>query len=385
MTNLDFEWPSKVNHVPKELYTRPDLYEREIQRIFRGPEWHAIAHQCEVPGNGDFKTLTYAEMPFLVARGSDGEVRVFLNSCPHRANQVEVRCKGNTTRFNCPYHRWTFANDGRLIGCPSDDDYEPGFDRTDYPLPRVRHEMMHGIIFITFSSEVGGLPEYLGDVAPFIAQAMGGDSNLKLLGYQKVRYACNWKVYGDNDIFHPPLLHRALSMLNWQSAAGERASCPVRGHLALKAELTPPPNNGTLKDMSIIREVGNDETSSCAVILFPLFVITKHLSVINLRFASPVGPNQTEVNYAYFARCDDDEETVIHRTRQGSNLLGPVGLISMEDAAIFQRTQIGAGTPGNMVFQKGVASLGTQGQEPPFSNEVHILSRIRYYREVMGM
>lgn len=54
---------------------------------------------------------------------------------------------------------------------------------------------------------------------------------------------------------------------------------------------------------------------------------------------------------------------VRHRLRQSSNLLGPCGMVSMEDAVFFfQRIHIGSFTPGYAEFQKGV----TGGKEPSF-------------------
>lgn len=377
-------WPHNVNEVPKAAYTQHDLYAREIERIFRGPEWHAIAHESEVPDKGDFRTLTHAHTPLLVARGSDGRVRVFFNSCSHRGNQVETESRGNRARFGCPYHRWTFGTDGKLLGCPSQDEYAPGFDRKDYPLAQPRFEIFLGIIFVTFSDQTESLDSYLGDLKPTMERALGGDGRLILLGYQKVRYATNWKVYGDNDVFHAPLLHKALNMLSWQANNGFMKTCGKRGHVALETDLVPPPDQGIIKDMSVVDVVVKGTASSRAVIMYPTFVMTKHLDVINLRFTTPMGPDQIEVSYAYFAHQDDDAEQLRQRIRQGSNLLGPTGFISMEDAAIFHRSQIGANTPGNMVFQKGVLDPSALQTGYKFNDETHVLVHWEHYREVMG-
>lgn len=382
--DLQLRWPRGYNEVPKEVYTRSDLYQREIERIFHGPEWHAIAHVSEVPNIGDFKTVTHAHVPLLVARGSDGEVRVFYNSCPHRGNQVESARTGNKREFECPYHRWLFSIEGKLMGCPGQREFSPGFDRADYPLRQTRYEIYCGIIFVTFSEETEPLDDYLGDLKPTISRALGGDGRLKLLGYQKVRYAANWKIYGDNDAFHGPLLHKALNMLSWQANNGFMKTCTSRGHVALETELVPPPDDGTIKDMSVVGVATEGVPGSCAIIMYPTFVLTKHLDVLNLRFATPMGPNQVEVSYAYFAHQDDSEEVVRHRIRQSSNLLGPTGFISMEDAAIFHRSQIGSQTPGAVVFQKGVRDTRALNTDFKFNDETHALVHWEHYRQVMG-
>ena len=43
--------------------------------------------------------------------------------------------------IQCPYHAWTYALDGRLVGAPHMDDV-PHFDKADYPLHRVARGRM---------------------------------------------------------------------------------------------------------------------------------------------------------------------------------------------------------------------------------------------------
>src|SRR3546814_2879953 len=66
-----------------------------------------------------------------------------------------------------------------------------------------------------------------------------------------------------------------------------------------------------LEDPSIIEFKGQDPSVGSRIVsLFPTFVATKHLDVINLRFATPIDHERVEVHYAYFAHADDDEEMV---------------------------------------------------------------------------
>src|SRR3546814_13307278 len=75
---------------------------------------------------------------------------------------------------------------------------------------------------------------------------------------------------------------------------------------------------------------------------------------------------------------------VRHRLRQSSNLLGPSGLISMEDASIFHRIHIGNHTPGAAIFQKGVRDKEKIEDEFLQNDESGNLPRWEYYREIMG-
>ena len=92
----------------------------------------------------------------------DGQVRVFLNTCPHRGALICRRDEGNAEVLQCFYHAWTFNTHGELIGVPGEDAYGPYFDRGDLGLkqpPRV--ESYRGFIFVCFNPYVEDLVTYL--------------------------------------------------------------------------------------------------------------------------------------------------------------------------------------------------------------------------------
>lgn len=377
-------FPAKVSHVPKDIFVREDIYQEELKRIFYGPEWSPIAHASEIPNPGDFKTCKLGEAPLLVTRDLGGEINVLINSCAHRGAQVETAACGNKTRFTCPYHRWSFDAKGTLVGCPLKEGDAVGFAREDYPLQRPRMAIVHDLIFVTLSEDAPSIEEFLGGYEDKLANAMGGDGRLKFLGYHRLLLNANWKTYHDNDAWHAPLLHLAFRMLNWQGGKG-RQFANDRGHRGFESSLSLPEGQTLLKDTSLIEyREGNFERGSCSLHLFPLFAAVKHLDSIGLRFVNPAGVDKTELHFAYFGREDDDEEMLRHRVRQSSNLLGPCGLVSMEDAAVFQRLHIGSHSPGDMIFQKGVRDLYAMPTEYSQNDEsVNILSW-EYYRKVMG-
>jgi len=354
-------WPGHINEIPKSIFVDAELFERELETIFYGAQWHAVAHEAEIPAAGDFKTFDLGRVPLLVARGQDMKVRVLVNSCTHRGTQVETAACGNRQEFECPYHRWLFATDGSLMACQGSEDYSPGFDRKDYALRELRTETFHGLVFATMSAVTPALEPYLGRTARTIGDQIGGP--LKFVGDQKVRYATNWKAYTDNDGFHPPMLHTGFRLLQWQGGAG-RQHVTENGHIAVESQLKPPRNSGALKDPSLIEFKGEDP--------------------ISVRFAIARAVDCTEIHYAYFVRESDDEAMATHRVRQASNLLGPCGMISMEDAAIFQRVHIGSHSPGTAMFQKGVTQRETLDFPYKQNDETGGLPRWEYYRRLMG-
>jgi len=377
-------WPRDINDVPKEVFVRPDIFERELELIFYGPYWHPVAHQAEFPNPGDFKTFDLGRVPLLIARGDDGEIRVFINACTHRGNQVETAPCGNRKRFECPYHRWMFANTGELKGCPGSDDFSPKFDQQSYGLKQVQTREVFGLICVTLSDRAPDFEEWLGRSRQTLRHQIGNEAGLTLLGYQKVQYASNWKAYQDNDGYHAPLLHTGFRLLGWQGGGGEQWSTEY-GHAGVDSQLKPGKSAGILKDPSLIDfKDAQWDSGSFVCGFFPFVIITKHMDIINIRYAIPRAVDRTEVHYAYFAKADDDEEMVRHRVRQSSNLIGPCGMISMEDAAIFQRVQVGSQSPGNVSFQKGVKVLHSLDFEYKQNDEVANLQRWDLYRRIMG-
>jgi phenylpropionate dioxygenase-like ring-hydroxylating dioxygenase large terminal subunit len=381
-------WPARINQIPKEVMVRKDLYEEERRRIFLGPEWHPVAHEAELPLPGDFKTFVFAEVPLLITRDASGVVHAFYNSCSHRGTQLETAFRGNRSNFECPYHRWVFGTDGQLKSCPKrGEGYCPDFQKEDFPLKPTRMAIFKGLVFVTFSEASPSLEDYLETLAPTLAAIMGGDGRLTLIGYQKVRFQSNWKGYNDSDGYHAPLLHGAFRVLNWQGGKGSQLVTPSRGHIGATSEISLPADGGRslLEDPSLIEFKGGDTKNGSHVVkMFPLFVGVKHLDVINLRFATPCGVDQTEVHYAYFAHQDDSAEMHRHRIRQSSNFLGPSGFVSLEDAAVFQRIHIGNASPGFATFQKGVTDSHAFPDGYQQNEESSNLPKWDYYRKAMG-
>jgi len=66
----DFKWPhADLSRAPYRVYTDPELYALEQERIFRGPTWNFLALECEIPQPGDYKTTHVGDAPVIVARG----------------------------------------------------------------------------------------------------------------------------------------------------------------------------------------------------------------------------------------------------------------------------------------------------------------------------
>ena len=76
-----FDWPpGGLTRVPYRLYSDPEIYRLEQERIFRGPVWHFLCLEIDVADPGDCKTSFVGEIPVVVTRDHDGAVHAMVNS-----------------------------------------------------------------------------------------------------------------------------------------------------------------------------------------------------------------------------------------------------------------------------------------------------------------
>ncbi|MGZ3360448.1 MAG: Rieske 2Fe-2S domain-containing protein, partial [Xanthobacteraceae bacterium] len=73
--------------VHRDVYTDPDVFELEMERIF-GQAWLFVGHTSQVPQAGDYITTELGRQPVIMARHRDGGVYVLLNRCTHRGAKV---------------------------------------------------------------------------------------------------------------------------------------------------------------------------------------------------------------------------------------------------------------------------------------------------------
>ncbi len=209
-----------VFRVHTSAYTDQRVFASEMKQIF-GCNWVYVAHASEIPNVGDFKTTYVGLQPVIVSRGDDGAVHVLVNRCVHRGSVVCRELRGTTTSFTCPYHGWSFAKDGKLVGIPMRSDesgYSEHFVAPEglFRVPRV--ESYRGLLFASFNPESPPLAEYLGAALPFIDRKfdLSPVGEIELLSDPYVvRFQGNWKFQAENivDTYHFLFVHNAFARL----------------------------------------------------------------------------------------------------------------------------------------------------------------------------
>src|SRR4051794_12549370 len=110
-------FPSNApSDVPFRVYTDPEQYRLEQERIFKGPTWNYLCLAGEIPNPGDWAATTLGEGAVIVARRPDGAVSAWVNRCAHRGNLLCLTNKGHGKEIPCIYHGWSYDLEGRLPG-----------------------------------------------------------------------------------------------------------------------------------------------------------------------------------------------------------------------------------------------------------------------------
>lgn len=203
--------------IPAYVYSDPAVFELERERLF-GSAWLFVAHESEIPEPGDYVVRRVLDDSFIVVRDEAGEVRVHFNMCLHRGMQVCRAEVGNASHFRCPYHGWSYRNDGTLAGLPFHRDAYGGDDglrRADqHLLPPPRVDSHDGMTFVSLTDDGPGLTEHLGDFDFYLGlYTRQSTAGLELRGPQRWRVRANWKIGCENfvgDMYHTPHTHHSV-------------------------------------------------------------------------------------------------------------------------------------------------------------------------------
>ena len=132
--------------LPQRYFVSPAVFAEEQEKIF-SKQWVLVGHQSQIAQAGDYFTTEIAGESLIVVRDKRGAIHGFYNVCRHRGSRlIENRNGQLSAAIQCPYHAWTYALDGRLIGAPHMDE-TPGFNKTDYSLRQTQLGLWEGFAF----------------------------------------------------------------------------------------------------------------------------------------------------------------------------------------------------------------------------------------------
>ena len=208
------EHPSlgEARGLPARVYTSDGFYTLEQQRLFPRT-WTGVAFDSDVPEPGDAIPTAVAGVPIIVLRDESGAIRAFHNVCRHRATLVlTAPCRG-LRQFQCPYHAWTYALDGRLLATPFWDGtakaVKQPVDAAANGLVPVRAALWNHVIFVNLAENAAPLEEYLG---PMTAEFSHLDLDSLECGHRASwEFKANWKLVLDNwEVYHHVWVHEGI-------------------------------------------------------------------------------------------------------------------------------------------------------------------------------
>ncbi|WP_423603549.1 aromatic ring-hydroxylating oxygenase subunit alpha [Sphingomonas sp. MS122] len=218
-----------IFRVNRAIFREPDIFDLEIRHIFEGG-WVFLGLASQAPAPHDFFTTEAGRVPILIMRDGEGQLRAFVNSCPHKGAQIAQMRAGNARMHVCPYHSWSFDSAGRnrgikwqRAGC-----YAEAFDRSDHGLARLPHfEEYRGFLFGSLAADVPTLAQHLGGVARFLDFVVGQpEAGVELVpGAVAFTYDANWKLQLENcsDAYHFTSAHPSYIRIMERRQKGEGA------------------------------------------------------------------------------------------------------------------------------------------------------------------
>jgi len=371
------DWEQLTFRVNREAYRSGEIFARERDAIWQ-QTWLYLGHETELPNPNDFKQRVIGGRPLIFCRDAEGEIQVWLNSCPHRGTILCRDTEGSSRRFQCFYHAWTFNNDGSVAAIPDDEAYEnPEALRDTMRLRGVpRVESHEGYVFISFNPDVPPLLEHLGDAADYMTmiEQQHACGMTTLPGVQNYSVRGNWKLAVENamDGYHFSPTHNTfvgylresgfavtdddqyaynlgnghsmlvltghggrISMV-WEPRFGEDEKVRTEEHLAEMAERLGEKRAHYVADESHI------------LFVFPNLLLFD-IEGLSIRQLEPLAPNATEVRAWQLVPREEDPVSRALRMKTVVSFVGPGGLATPDDIEAYEAVQRGIDATANEV------------------------------------
>lgn len=278
------------------LYVTPDTLDRERRGIF-WQSWQYVGPASDVADPGSYIAADIAGLGVIAIRGRDGILRGFKNVCRHRGARLLEPGTGKCGLIVCPYHKWSFADTGRLVQAPWYGK-DPAIIPEDWPLEAISVDIWRGLVFVAIDPRES-LVEQLGELVDELA-----DEPLEtyaLADRAKVDFDANWKIYTDNFVegYHIPGTHPSFfAAINFE----EFATTAHRGYV----RMTAPPKDGLFYRGKWLW-------------MWPNWTLSLFQGGMNTSRINPLSVDRTEQLYCFhFADMSDAATAERRRTMEGT-------------------------------------------------------------------
>jgi len=325
--------------MPGERYTSPAILAEEQERIF-ARHWNCVGRASALARPGDYMLRTVAGESLIVLRDRGGELRALFHVGRHRGTQL---CREPSGQFSetiqCPYHAWTYATDGRLIGAPHMQEVD-GFDKRDYPLHAAATAEYAGFVFVNVDEDPQPFAEWF---APMMHRLARFDLSRLKVGHD-VTYDvhANWKLVFQNysECLHCPMIHPELSaVLPYQSGANDMIEGPFLGGYM---EIGAPNESATLTGRACGRIVNpglpdDDRHRAFYYTVMPNLLLSIHPDYVNYYLLTPAGVDRTTVESQWMFAPENDGDPAFNP----ADAIAFWDVTNRQDWDIVARSQLG--------------------------------------------
>lgn len=364
-----------IFRVNRAIFTDEQVFEAEMARIFEGG-WVFLGLAAQAPEPHDFFTTFAGRVPIMVQRDGAGELRAFVNSCPHKGARLAQTQSGNARLHVCPYHSWSFDSAGRSkavkwqkAGC-----YSAAFDQQDHGLAAMpRFEDHRGFLFGSLSANVPPLADYLGKAAKLLdLVADQSEDGVELVpGQVTFTYQANWKLQLENcsDAYHFTSAHPSYIRVlerRQQETSGEVVASVwensdywkeetkgvgggsysfANGHVLNWGVFGITPAIPLYESAAVLAERHGEGKRDWMfnmrnLTIFPNLQVAENASS-QLRVIRPLGPGLTEMRTWCIAPVGESAAARRQRIRQYEDFFNPTGMATPDDTVSYENCQIG--------------------------------------------
>jgi Rieske 2Fe-2S family protein len=334
--------------LPGRYYHDPAILREELRLIF-DEMWLCVGRSEDLAHPGDFVTRSIGPESIVATRDGAGDLHAFHNVCRHRGARIVDAARGSgLTRFQCPYHSWTYDLSGALKSAPHMEEVQ-GFDRSRYPLHRVRLAEWDGFLFATLSPRTPPLEQHLGEMAHYFDRYRLGD--LRRARAKTYSVAANWKTLCENysECYHCFLVHPQLNRVShYRSGQIDLINqATVGGYMELREpefQTMSKSGNTTRRPFGAIG--AEDHRRIHYYIVYPNLFVSLHPDYVMTHTLWPEAPGRTRIECEFLF-------DPVEMAREGFDPSDAVDFwheTNLQDWSVCERTQLGT---GSMSYDRG--------------------------------
>ena len=293
---------SGAKTLAQRYFVSPDIFAKEQEAIF-SEQWLLVGHQNQIAKAGEFfvrdvgrpasQGYGAAGESLIIVCDQKGVIRGFYNVCRHRGTRLCEVPAGHSSTIQCPYHAWTYALDGRLIGAPHMEAVR-GFAKDEHSLHAVNLALWEGFIFVNLAETPAPLEEAYAPLAGKFTHW-----NLpQLRSAKRIQYdvQANWKLIFENysECYHCPGVHPMLSKISpYDSAENDLCEGPFLGGFMAISQGKSLTMSGNVCAMPVGDIKGEDHARVFYYSIFPNMLLSVHPEYVMVHQLWPQAPART--------------------------------------------------------------------------------------------